>query len=85
MTFSSEVRAEDVVGQAALWLHIVTAGSSPDPEAHGPAIAGSRDWTRHQLTAQVPADADLIRFGLTVTGPGRVRLRNVELTPSPSS
>jgi hypothetical protein len=49
-------------------------------EEHGPAIAGSYDWTRHQVTAQVPGDAELIRFGLTLTGPGQVALRNVELS-----
>jgi hypothetical protein len=30
-------------------------------------------------------DAELIRFGLTLTGPGQVGLRNVELVRAPSS
>ena len=31
-------------------------------------------------TAQVPADADFMGFEFTLTGPGTVRLRRVELT-----
>lgn len=33
-----------------------------------------------EITAQVPEDAELIRLGLTLTGPGQVALRNTELT-----
>ena len=43
------------------------------------AITGTRDWTRYQITGQVPADAEHMGFELTLTGPGRVWLRNVEL------
>jgi hypothetical protein len=42
-------------------------------------ITGTRDWTRYQLTGQVPADAEHMGFELTLAGPGRVCLRNVEL------
>jgi RNA polymerase sigma-70 factor, ECF subfamily len=42
-------------------------------------INGTRDWTRHQITGQVPADAEHMGFELTLTGPGSVWLRNVEL------
>jgi hypothetical protein len=34
----------------------------------------------HEVTAQVPGDAEVIRFGLTLTGPGQDGLRQVELT-----
>jgi RNA polymerase sigma factor (sigma-70 family) len=43
-------------------------------------ITGSSDWTRYEVAAQVPADAGHIGFELTLTGPGTVRLRHVELT-----
>jgi RNA polymerase sigma factor (sigma-70 family) len=43
------------------------------------AITGTRDWTRYQITGQVPADAEHMGFELTLTGPGRVWVRNVEL------
>lgn len=42
-------------------------------------ITGTRDWTRYQITGQVPADAEHMGFELTLTGPGSVWLRQVEL------
>ena len=45
----------------------------------GETITGTRDWTRYQITGQVPADAEHMGFDITLTGPGIVRLRNVEL------
>jgi hypothetical protein len=43
------------------------------------AITGTRGWTRCQVTGRVPADAEHMGFELTLAGPGRVWLRNVEL------
>ena len=43
-------------------------------------ITGSSDWTRYEITAQVPADAENMGLELTLAGPGRVGLRAVELT-----
>jgi hypothetical protein len=68
-----------VADQAELWLHIVTKdpgpkGRSSDSDWRGETITGSHDWTRHEVTAQVPGDTELIRFGLTLTGPGQVGL-----------
>jgi RNA polymerase sigma factor (sigma-70 family) len=45
----------------------------------GEAITGTRDWTRYQMTGQVPADAEHMGFELALAGPGSVWLRNVEL------
>ncbi len=42
-------------------------------------ITGSSDWTRYEITAQVPADAEHMGFELTLTGPGKVWLRHAEL------
>jgi RNA polymerase sigma-70 factor (ECF subfamily) len=42
-------------------------------------ITGSSDWTRYDITAQVPADAEHMGFELTLDGPGKVGLRHVEL------
>jgi hypothetical protein len=52
----------------------VTAGTP------GKTITGSSNWTRYQITGQVPADADTMGFELTLTGPGKVRLGHLELT-----
>lgn len=43
------------------------------------AIAGTRDWTRYQITGRVPAGAEHMGFEITLAGPGRIWLRNVEL------
>jgi RNA polymerase sigma-70 factor, ECF subfamily len=51
-----------------------------DRQDSGKTITGSSDWTRYQITAQVPADADFMGFELTLAGPGQVRLRHVALT-----
>ena len=49
-------------------------------EDHGLTIASRRrDWTWYEITVQIPADADLIRFGTALTGPGRIALRNPDL------
>jgi hypothetical protein len=77
VSLRAEVRAEDVAGQARLWLRTVAGGRG---HGHNRGLPGSDDWTRHDVTAQAPADAELIQFGFTLTGPGQVRLRNVELT-----
>jgi hypothetical protein len=82
VTFRGEVRAEDVTGRAELRLRIFTRDRGHSVEKCGPAIAVSCDWTSHELTAWVPGDAELIRFSLTLTGPGQVALRNPELTPA---
>ena len=42
-------------------------------------LTGTRDWTRYQITLQVPADAEHMGFELTLAGPGTIWLRNVEL------
>ncbi|MGH3203768.1 MAG: hypothetical protein ACRDP5_17205 [Streptosporangiaceae bacterium] len=42
-------------------------------------ITGTHDWTRYQIAGRVPAEAEHVGFELTVTGPGSVWLRSVEL------
>ena len=41
---------------------------------------GSSDWTWHQFTVPVPGEATAILFGISLTGGGRIELRNAELT-----
>jgi bifunctional DNase/RNase len=79
VTFSGEISADLPTGQAGLRLEVLRhwrrgAGARED---HGLTIAGRRrDWTGHEITARIPADADLIRFGIALAGPGRIALRN---------
>jgi bifunctional DNase/RNase len=79
VTFSGELSGELPSGQAGLRLEIVRhwRRGSAVREDRGVTIAGHRpEWTGHQITARIPADADLIRFGIALHGPGRIALRN---------
>jgi hypothetical protein len=47
---------------------------------HGVTVGGGTEWARHELAARVPSDAEFIRFGVVLAGPGRIALRGPELT-----
>ena len=51
-----------------------------DPANHIVTLQGPRDWTTHEVTAPIPDDANTVAFGLFLAGPGRIELRNPELT-----
>jgi hypothetical protein len=81
VTFSGEINGNLLTGQGGLRLEVLRhwrrgAGSRED---HGLTVAGRRDWTGHQITARIAADADLILFGIALNGPGRIALRNPDL------
>jgi hypothetical protein len=79
VTFSGEIRVDALTGQAGLRLEILRHWAQAR-EDHGLTIASRhRDWTRYEITVQIPADADLVRFGIALTGPGRIALRNPDL------
>ena len=82
VTFSGELSGDLVSGQGGLRLEILRHWwrGGRTREDHGLTIAGRRrDWTGHEITARIPADADIIRFGIALNGPGRIALRNPEL------
>jgi bifunctional DNase/RNase len=56
-----------------------------DPENHFAPVTGTRDWTRHEVTAQVPADAISIISGFFLNGRGQIELRNPQLDPHPAN
>jgi RNA polymerase sigma-70 factor (ECF subfamily) len=95
VTFRGEFRTDDTAGadnanRAGLFLranrewdirgpltgHAVLA----DPNNTIVPIAAGRDWTSHEVTAQVPGDADFVMFGIFLSGPGRIELRHPSLT-----
>jgi bifunctional DNase/RNase len=51
-----------------------------DPGNSIVTIPDDGDWTSHQVTARVPEDADTVLFGVFLVGPGRIEMRNTELT-----
>lgn len=79
VVFSGDFRTEDVAGQAGLCVDI----QDPEPRVHRVVtVTGSRDWRRQQVTVPVLEDDEMIRFGIVLTGRGRVWLRNPELRPA---
>jgi hypothetical protein len=82
VTFRGEIRTSPLTEQAGLRLEIFRHWwrNGRAREDHGVTIAGGRrDWDAHEITALIPADADMIRFGIVLTGAGRIALRSPEL------
>ena len=79
--FRGEIRTEPLTEQAGLRLEILRHWwrNGRAREDHGVTVSGGHDWTRHEITALIPEDADIIRFGIALAGPGRIALRNPEL------
>lgn len=78
VVFGGEIRTEPRTEQAGLRLEIFRhwwrAGRAR--EDHGVTVSGGSPWTVHEITAAIPEDAALIRFGVALGGPGQVALRN---------
>ena len=51
-------------------------GAALSVRTAGVTVSGRTEWTRHEITALVPGDASVIVFGIELTGPGPVALRN---------
>jgi bifunctional DNase/RNase len=96
LTFRGDLRTTDVADRAGLVLRVTSEGQlfprrlpEPDPR-HDPGnhfapVTGSRDWTRHEVTAQIPPDAAIISFGAFLNGRGQIELRNAELERQPAT
>ena len=95
VTFRGEFRTDDpastdTANRAGLFLRASREGDIrgplsghavlADPNNTIVPIAANRDWTSHEVTAQVPADADFVMFGIFLAGPGRIELRHPTLT-----
>jgi RNA polymerase sigma factor (sigma-70 family) len=91
LTFSADLRTTDVADRAGLVLRIPRHGRRPappdpwhDPENYFAPVTGTRDWSRHEINAQVPVDAISIIFGVFLNGSGQIELRNPQLDPHPA-
>ncbi len=90
VTFRGQFRTPDTTGRAGLFVRVmqprdlhgpVTAQVAlADPANHIVTIEGPGDWTTHEVNAPIPDDTNTIAFGLFLAGPGRIELRNPELT-----
>jgi hypothetical protein len=92
VTFRGELRTAQADGRAGLALRAPSPGRSRPPRAASPdprddpanhivSATGTGAWTQYEVTAQIPADASLIRFGVFLNGSGQVELRDPELAP----
>jgi RNA polymerase sigma-70 factor, ECF subfamily len=90
ITFRGEFRTADAPGRAGLFLR-VNEGQSiegpitdrsvfADPDNNIVTVPAASDWARHEISARVPGDTDALVFGMFLAGPGRIELRNAELT-----
>jgi len=82
LVFRGDIRTGPLTEQAGLRLEILRhwwrVGRAR--EDHGVTVSGGRPhWTSLEIMALIPEDADMIRFGITLSGPGRVWLRHPEL------
>ena len=80
VVFSGEISTEPRTEPAGLRLEIVKHWRRVR-EDHGVTVAGRCEWTRYEVRTLVPEDADIIRFGITLTGAGQIALRHPELGP----
>ncbi|MGH3293053.1 MAG: hypothetical protein ACRDP7_14705, partial [Trebonia sp.] len=94
VTFHGELRTAQADGRAGLALRATSPGWPTPPQAARPDpwenpanhiafAAGTGTWTQCEVTAQIPADADLIRLGVFLNGAGQLEFRHLGLTPHP--
>ncbi|MGD0066253.1 MAG: hypothetical protein ABSB76_22755, partial [Streptosporangiaceae bacterium] len=94
VTFRGELRTAQADGHAGLVLRVTSPGrptppraASPDPRDdpanHIASATGTGAWTQYEVTAQIPADADLITFGIYLNGGGQLELRHPALALHP--
>jgi hypothetical protein len=83
VVFRGEIRTEPRTGPAELRLEILRhwwrTGRVPREDHATTVDSGQHDWTGCEITAVIPDDADIIRFGFSLSGAGRAALRNPEL------
>jgi RNA polymerase sigma factor (sigma-70 family) len=90
VTFRGQFRTAEGTGRAGLFLRAIkprdlegpftVQAALADPANHIVALEGPGDWTTHEVTAPIPDDANTVAFGVFLAGPGRIELRNPELT-----
>jgi RNA polymerase sigma-70 factor (ECF subfamily) len=89
ITVRGQVRTPGTAGRTGLFVRVMTAPAShgpftaqaalADPRNHIVTIANDADWSAHEVTARIPADADTLAFGVFLAGPGRIDLRDPEV------
>jgi hypothetical protein len=81
VVFRGEIRTAPRTEQAGLRLEVIRHRWPVGHlrEDHGLMVAGRNDWDGYEITALIPEDAEVIRFGIMLAGSGSVALRHPEL------
>jgi RNA polymerase sigma factor (sigma-70 family) len=90
VVFRGQVRIPPDAGSAGLFLRVrkpddhgvplTEAAAVADPANHIITVEDRSDWTSREIAAQIPADTNTIVFGVFLAGPGRIELRDPQLT-----
>lgn len=78
VVFSGEISTEPFTAPSGLRLEVLMRWRGVR-EDHGVMVVGNAS-TRYEVRAAVPEDAEIIRFGIALTGAGRIVLRHPELS-----
>jgi RNA polymerase sigma-70 factor, ECF subfamily len=87
VSLRGEIQAEDVADRAELHLQVVLENGAGTGDGGGISdsvalIASSGGWASYEVAVAVPADARALRFGISLSGVGRVTLRHLEMSRS---
>jgi bifunctional DNase/RNase len=90
VTFGGQFRVAGGTGPAGLFLRIsnprdlrgpMTADvARADPRNHIVTVEDRDGWRAHEVTAPVPDEVNTVAFGIFLAGPGRIELRDAQLT-----
>jgi len=80
VVFRGEIRTEPLTYEAGLRVEVLRERRTVRDD-HAVTVSGRSIWTPYEVMAAVSWDADLIRFGISLAGPGQVALRHAELFP----
>jgi RNA polymerase sigma factor (sigma-70 family) len=90
VTFRGQFRAPEGAGLAGLFVRVMrpedlhgpftVQAALADPANHIVTLEAPGDWATHGVTAPIPDDANTVAFGVFLAGPGRIELRDPELT-----
>jgi len=70
-----------VTTSATLYLRVVRPDRTNDPTTRAQTeVRGDQVWSQRTVTYDVPNDAVYVLFGVRLTGPGEIALRDVRLS-----
>lgn len=73
------VKAEDVVADANVFFTVFTGTKSYKTQGLTPRLRGTKDWSRFEFEADIPAETTDLRIGGTVAGTGTIWFTELEI------